>query len=87
MRAVPTEPRVVTRTGLPGPAGRPGPNLARRYDPGAGIYAYIGLAVAGADDGAAVWTVRRLEYAAGVYVATLSATEVTWTGRAGHDYA
>lgn len=66
------------------PAG--GSGGERRYDE-SGNHQYVGQAPAGSAEGAAVWTIRRLTYSSGVYVETLEASAVTWTGRAGHTYA
>lgn len=57
----------------------------RRYDE-SGDYQYQGSAPQGSAEGDAVWTIYRLTYAGGAYVETKSATNVTWTGRAGHTY-
>jgi len=76
-------------TGAAGPPGAPGtsaPVYERRYDE-SGNYQYAGTAVEGSAEGAAVWTIRRLEYASGAYVSTTQAVDVTWTGRYGHTYA
>lgn len=74
-------------TGPAGPEGPAGPGSGeRRYDE-SGTYQYIGQAPAGSAEGASVWTIRRLTYSSGVYVETLAASAVTWTGRFGHSYA
>lgn len=56
-----------------------------RYDE-SGNYQYVGDGAPGTAEGAAAWTIYRLTYASGAYVETKSATNVTWTGRAGHTY-
>lgn len=66
------------------PAG--GSGGERRYDESGNVQ-YAGQAPVGSAEGSAVWTIRRLTYSSGVYQSTATATDVTWTGRAGHTYA
>jgi hypothetical protein len=48
---------------------------------------YAGTSIDGNDEAAPIWTiVRSLFNAAGVLTGTGTATNVTWTGRAGHTY-
>lgn len=79
------------RDGATGPQGPQGPAgvdatvHARRYEE-SGNYIYLGTAPTGSAEGAAVWRITRITYAAGTQTASGVATAATWTGRAGHTY-
>lgn len=48
---------------------------------------YVGSAAIGSSTGAGVWTIVKTTYsAAGIRTSRGTATNVTWTGRAGHTY-
>ena len=81
----PDVPSVVTVT-VPGPQGPTG-DKARRHD-WTGTYDYLGTAPVGTAESAAAWRIVRLTInAAGAVTANQSATNATWTGRAGHTYS
>ena len=63
---------------------------ARRFEFVAGSpdVAYCGTAELGTAEGTAAWFITKLTFtAAGAVSATATASDVTWTGRAGHTYA
>lgn len=77
------------RNGQDGADGADGADAtvhARRYEE-SGDYIYCATAPAGSAEGGAVWRITRITYASGVQTATGVATNVTWTGRAGHSYS
>lgn len=77
-----------THGGAAGVAGADGEDAtvhARRYEE-SGNYIYAGTAPAGSAEGSAVWRITRITYSSGTQTATGVATNVTWTGRAGHTY-
>ena len=47
---------------------------------------YVGTAPTGSAEAASVWTIKRIAVAADGSTTTLTATAVSWTGRAGHTY-
>ncbi len=62
------------------------PEASSRYD-----YAfpnsYVGSAPTGSAESASVWTIKRIAVAADGSTTTLTASAVSWTGRAGHTYS
>ena len=74
---------LVSATGLQGPSGA----LSRRHD-WTQPYDYLGTAPLGTADNSPAWRITRLTVSpAGAVIATGVATNVTWTGRAGHTYS
>lgn len=84
------ETSVITATAV-GPQGPQGPQgetaLRERRHDWSSPYDYCGLAAVGSAENAAVWTITRLTInSSGDVTAVGTATNVTWTGRAGHTY-
>jgi hypothetical protein len=64
------------------------PVAAVRVDASTAGTVYVGRTSYGAAESSPVWTITRTTYsAAGVRTSKLTATAVTWTGRASHTYS
>lgn len=72
-------------TGPTGPTGADASVHERRQDH-ATPYIYAATAPAGTAESASAWTITRMTFTAGALTATGTASNVTWTGRAGHTY-
>ena len=82
--AAPAVVQVVTD----GPQGAASLAAEVRIDAATAGTVYVGKAANGAAEASAIWTITRSTYnAAGVRTAKGTATNVTWTGRAGHSYS
>lgn len=74
-------------TGATGPAGADAPVMTVRVDTSTAGTIYVGKALNGTAESSANWEIYKSTFdTAGLLLTTGVATNVTWTGRAGHTY-